>query len=224
MRATVLLAVALQPLSVDASTDRETKWFDRFYGTLGGSLTTFSNNEFGDQSTSFKNVHASIGREFTPKTRLSLDVRHSDSETSTTHAGLPYRIEYGYRSLSLSLNGHRTLWQHGRFSLSGGVGIGIDNGRQRQGYRLDDGQTLFETSHSYKRFQYNINSNMHWSLNDRFTLSMGYRRSWTTLEEGSWSQSMIDFTVRASVKPQRQFWRGRRSPIEHRSNGTVHSL
>lgn len=34
---------------------------------------------------------------------------------------------------------------------------------------------------------------------------MGYRRSWTVLEEGNWSQSMIDFTIRASVKPQRQF-------------------
>lgn len=192
-----MLATALPSLAPGAQTE-EAKPFDRFYGTLGGSLSSFANNEFGDQSTSWRNVHASIGREFSALMRLSLDVRHSDTETSTNHAGLPYQIEYGHRSLSL--NGYRTLWQHGRFSLSGGGGIGIDNGRQRQSYRLADGQALIESSRKHRRFQYNLSSNVHWSLNDRFTLSMGYRRSWTVLEEGSWSQSMIDLTVRASVK------------------------
>jgi len=201
--AAVFLAAALPSLAIGAQA-REAKPFDRFYGALGGSLSTFSNNEFGDQSTSFRNFHASIGREFSVKTRLSIDVRHSDSETSTTYPGLPYSITYGYRSLSLSVNSHRTLWQRGRFSLSAGGGIGIDNGSQRQSYRLDDGQTLFESSDSHRRFQYNLSSNVNWSFTGRLTLSMGYRRSWTTLEEGSWGQSMIDFTIRASVKPQRQ--------------------
>lgn len=201
----VLLAATLPSLAIGSPTEGGPRPFERFYGTLGGSLSTFSNSEFGDQSTSSRNFHASIGRQFTPKTRLSLDVRHSDSETSTNHAGLPYRIEFGYRSVSLSLNGHRTLWQRDRLSVSAGGGIGIDTGSQRQSHHVDDGQTLFESSHKHKRFQYNLSSNVHWSLNDRFTLSMGYRRSWTVLEEGSWSQSMIDLTIRASVKPQRQF-------------------
>ena len=126
-----MLVAALPSLATGAQTE-EAKPFDRLYGTLGGSLSSFANNEFGDQSTSWRNVHASIGREFPAQMRLSLDVTHSDTETSTSHAGLPYQIEYGYRSLSLSLNGHRTLWQHGRFSLSGGGGIGVENGKQRR--------------------------------------------------------------------------------------------
>lgn len=134
--------------------------------------------------------------------RLSIEVRHTDSETSTSYPGLPYSITYGYRSLSLSLNSHRTLYRRGRFSLSAGGGIGIDNGSQRQSYRLNDGQTLFETSDSHRRFQYNLSSNVNWTFTDRLTLSMGYRRSWTVLEKGTWNNSMIDFTLRASVKPQ----------------------
>lgn len=204
-RAVVLLTAALPSLAAGTPIDDGVKVFDRFYATLGGSLSTFRNNELADQRTSWRNVHASIGREFSTKTRLSFDIRYSDTETSTNHSGLPYQIEYGYRSLSLSLNGHRTLWHQGRLSMSASGGVGIDNGRRRQSYRLADGQTLFKNSHGHRRFQYNLSSNVHWSLNNRFTLSMGYRRSWTVLEEGSWSQSMIDLTIRASVKPRRNF-------------------
>ncbi|MCZ0944356.1 MAG: outer membrane beta-barrel protein [Gammaproteobacteria bacterium] len=198
-----MLAATLPCLAIASPEEGGPKPLDRFYGTLGGSLSTFSNNEFGDQSTSWRSVHASIGRQFTPKTNLSIDVRFSDSETSTTYPGLPYSITYGYRSLSFSLNSHRTLYQRGRFSLSAGGGIGIDNGKQRQSYRLDDGQTFFETTESHTRFQYNLGSNVNWSFTNRLTVSMGYRRSWTVLEEGTWNNSMIDFTLRASVKPQR---------------------
>ena len=201
-RAAVALVAALPCLATGSPEEGGSKLFERFYGTLGGSLSTFSNNEFGDQSTSFNNFHASLGREFSAKTRLSIEVRHTDSETATTYPGLPYSIRYGYSSLSLSLNSHRTLWQRGRLSLSAGGGIGIDNGKQRQSYRLEDGQTLFETSDSHRRFQYNLSSNVNWSFTHRLTLSMGYRRSWTVLEEGTWNNSMIDFTIRASVRPQ----------------------
>ena len=200
-RVAVVLAAALPSLAISSPEKDGVKPLDLFYGTLGGSLSTFNNSEFGDQSTSWRSVHASIGRQFTPKTNLSIDVRFTDTETSTTHAGLPYSTQYGYRSLSLSLNSHRTLWRRGRFSLSAGGGIGIDNGSQRQSYRLADDQALFETSDSHRRFQYSLSSNVNWTFTNRLMLSMGYRRSWTTLEEGSWGQSMIDFTLRASVKP-----------------------
>ena len=200
-RAAAPSAVALILLAATAQA-RELNPFDRFYGSLGTSLSSFSNDQFGDQTTGWRSVHASIGRQFTPKTSLSLDVRLSDTATSTNHSGLPYQIEYAYRSLSLSLSGHRTLWQRGRLSISVGGGIGIDNGRNRQSYRLADGRTLFDANESHRHLQYNLTANVNWTLNGRLTLSMGNRRSWTVLEEGTWSQSMIDFAIRASVMPQ----------------------
>ena len=202
MRAVAFAAAVLPSLAIGSPEKEGAKPLDLFYGTLGGSLSTFNNSQFGDQRTSWRSVHASIGRQITPKTNLSIDVRFTGTETSTTHAGLPYSTQYGYRSLSLSLNSHRTLYQRGRFSVSAGGGIGIDNGEQRQSHRLDDGQALFESSQKHRRFQYNLSSNFHWSFTNRLTLSVGYRRSWTVLEEGSWNNSMVDFTIRASVKPQ----------------------
>ena len=189
------LAVALLALPTSAGA----KPLDRFYGSVGGSLSTYGGGGLADQSTSWRNFNASVGRYFTARNQVSIDVWLNESTTRTEGAGLPYSLEYFYDSLSLSLNAHRTLWQRGRLSLTGGFGFGIETGTQRQTLRFKGQGTDIQSTHDHRRFQHNVSSNVHWQVTNRVSLSAGYRVSWTDLEEGTSRQSMLNLSMRLSV-------------------------
>lgn len=207
--AAAALAVALLPLPVNA----KTKPLERFYGSVGGSLLTFGNSGPLKRDTDWRNVHASIGRYFALRNRVSMDVRLSESKTSTGNAALPYSIEQSYDSVALSLNAHRTLYQQGKLSLSLGVGVGVEEGSQKHSYRPDIGDVVPLESRNHTRLQHNIVSGLNWRVNDRFTLSAGYRVSWTDLEEGTRRQSMLNLTMRVNVG--RTAGMGGRTPPKH---------
>ena len=177
----------------------QAKPLDRFYGSVGASLSTYGGAGLYDQNTSWRNFNASIGRYFTARNQVSLDVWLNNSTTSTDSEGLPYSLEYSYQSLSLSLNAHRTLWQRGRLSATGGFGLGIEKGTQRQTNRLKGQDFETKTAHHHRRFQQNVSSNVHWQMTNRVSLSAGYRMSWTNLEEGTSRQSMLTLTLRLNV-------------------------
>ena len=193
--AAAFTAAALLPLT--ASTDARP--LERFYGSIGLSLSTYGGGGQADQSTSWRNLNASIGRYFSARNQLSLDVWMNQSTTTTESEALPYLLRYGYDSLSLSLNAHRTIWQQGRLSVTAGFGIGIEEGTQRQKYLYKGHAFEIETKHDHKRLQRNLSSNAHWQMTGRLSLSAGYRVSWTDLEEGTRRQSMLNLTMRLNV-------------------------
>ena len=177
----------------------QAKALDRFYGSVGASLSTHGGGGLDGQSTSYRNFNASIGRYFTARNQVSLDVWLNQSATSTDNEALPYSLQYGHESLSLSLNAHRTLWQRGRLSATGGFGLGIEKGTQRQTYRIKGQNFENKTAHHHRRFQHNVFSNLNWQLTNRVSLSAGYRVSWTDLEEGTSRQSMLNLSLRLNV-------------------------
>ena len=193
--AAALAAAALLSLP----TGTEAKPLERFYGSIGASLSTYSGGGQDGQSTSYRNWNASIGRYFTARNQVSLDAWLNRSTTSTDGDALPYSLKYGYDSLSLSLNAHRTLWQRGRLSATGGFGFGIEQGTQRQTYRFKGQGAEIRSSHGHRRFQHNVSSNVHWQMTGRLSLSAGYRISWTDLEEGTRRQSMLNLAMRLNV-------------------------
>ena len=195
IRAAAFAAAALLPPMANA----EAKPLERFYGSVGASLSTYAGGGQDGQSTSYRNLNASVGRYFTARNQVSLDVWLNESTTSTDGDALPYSLKYGYDSLSLSLNAHRTLWQRGRLSATGGFGFGIEQGTQRQTYHFKGQGAEIRSSHDHRRFQHNISSNVHWRMTGRVNLSAGYRISWTGLEEGTRRQSMLTLNVRLNV-------------------------
>ena len=193
--AAAITAAAL--LSLPTNTDA--KALERFYGSLGASLSTYGGGDQAVQSSSWRNLNASIGRYFSARNQVSLDFWLNQSSTSTDSEALPYSLEHRYDSLSLSLNAHRTLWRQGRFSITGGFGVGIEQGTQRQKHRFRNLDTEIETKHDHRRFQHNLSSNAHWQITNRLSLSAGYRISWTDLEEGTARRSMLNLTLRMNA-------------------------
>ena len=176
-KAAAFAAAFLSASFAQALEQAASKPFTRFYGSLGMMLNTHQSAEGGiSNRTKFLSLNASIGRWFSPKTRVAIRVDDRQNEF-TTEFVLPYNFTQTFDSkgLAVSLEGYRTLWKRGNLSVNLGAGLGVERSKFTQTYDYGSGIDPFNYKYKLKRLRVNGSIGVSYNLAPRLALQADYR-------------------------------------------------